>query len=405
MQFSTYRRYLVIVFLTGIIVAGSFWLGFEFGKDKAQVVMFPQGVLSPETEKPQGVDFSLFWKTWDALDKNFVDNEKIDTQKLVWGAISGMVKAIGDPYTVFLPPQESKRFADDISGSFGGIGAEIGIRGDVLTIISPLKDSPDEKAGLLAGDKILQISGTSTQDMIIDTAVGLIRGPQGTKVTLLILRRGTEQPFDVVVTRDVIRVPTVKTQKLDEGVFIISLYNFNAQAPNEFRQALLEGVLAGSSRLVIDARNNPGGYLESAVDIASWFLPRGALVAKEEFGDGRVNEFRSRGYHGVENWPVVMLINGGSASASEILAGALRDGKGVFLVGEKTFGKGSVQELVELPQGASLKVTIAKWLTPNGVSIADEGLEPDHEVQLIPEKMNKGVDSQLLRAIELLKSL
>lgn len=413
MNFWRVRRYALLVFLSLVLIGGSFWFGIEVGHEQSRVIPFPQGISFPEKGKPEGVDFSLFWKVWEQLQEQFVDKSKIDPQKMLYGAVSGMVKALGDPYTVYLPPEESKRFNDDISGAFGGIGAEIGIRGDMLTIISPLKDSPAEKAGLIAGDKILQINGTSTQDMTIDGAISHIRGEIGTEVTLLILRKDKEKPFEVKLKREVIKVPTVKTEKRPGGIFIIYLYNFNAKASDEFRTALIEAVLSGSSRLVIDLRNNPGGFLESAVDIGSWFLPRGDLVVTENFGfsqeiGGKAkspNEFRSRGYQGVQSWPVVVLVNGGSASASEILAGALHDHRGIKLIGEKTFGKGSVQQLVDLDSQGSLKVTIAKWFTPSGRSISDQGLDPDIEVKLTEDDVNHGRDPQFDKAIEVVKSL
>ena len=392
----------MVVLLSVIIVGGSFWFGYQFGKEKVQVITLPNELAKHEVGKQEGIDFGIFWQTWQSLKDHYVDEKRLNPQEMVWGAIEGMVKAVGDPYTIFLPPQESKRFADDISGSFGGIGAEIGIRNDILTIISPLEGSPAQKAGLMAGDKILQISGTSTQDMSIDEAVNHIRGPKGSEVELLILRKDQEKPFSKKVVRDEIVIPTVKTE-LRDGVFIIHLYNFNQKAAWEFRKSLLKGISSGSKKLVIDVRNNPGGYLEVAVDIASWFLPKNSLVAKEDFGNGRADEFLSRGYDGVSDWKVVMLVNGGSASASEILAGALRDQKQVKLIGEKTFGKGSVQEVVNLPEGASLKVTIAKWLTPSGKSISDEGLVPDVEVKITQEDLDKGRDTQLEKAIEMLR--
>jgi carboxyl-terminal processing protease len=279
---------------------------------------------------------------------------------------------------------------------------EIGIRDNLLTIIAPLKGTPAEKAGVKAGDKILKIDDVVTADMTIDEAVRLIRGERGTKVALSIFREGEKEPFQIEIVRDVIEIPVLETEQKEGGVFVIKLYNFSARSTIAFRQALREMINSKSSKLVIDLRGNAGGYFESAVDIASWFLPMGEVVARERFGDGREYLYRSKGYNIFNNLSLAILINQGSASASEILAGALREHGKATLVGEKTYGKGSVQELISINNGSSLKLTIARWLTPEGKSISENGLDPDIEVKLTKEDIEADRDPQMEKAIEIL---
>jgi carboxyl-terminal processing protease len=325
---------------------------------------------------------------------------------LVYGAASGLVRALKDPYSEFLPPQETKQFQEDIKGSFEGIGAEIGIRKEVLTIISPLKDSPAEKAGLKGGDKVLKINDTTTADLALDEAVRLIRGPKGTEVKLIVLRDSFDKVKEIKIIRDTIRIIILTTEKKNDGIFVIKLNHFTQNAAWEFRKAVQEFYQSGSQKLILDMRNNPGGFLNVAVDIASWFLPAGEVVTKERVAEGEREIYRSAGYKLLEKVPTVVLVNEGSASASEIVAGALRDVRGIKLVGTKTFGKGSVQEVVPLPEGASLKITVAKWLTPKGQEINGKGLEPDVKVEL-PKEEEKAEEKDWImeKGIEVVKGL
>jgi len=389
-----------------ILLAISFGAGYYYSENSRPSIEKVGGVFNQETGKPANVDFSLFWDSWAKLQEQYVNRGNLDFQNMVYGAIEGMVKSLGDPYTVFMPPQESKKFNEDIKGSFSGIGAEIGMRSDVLTVISPLEDSPAKKAGLLAGDKILKIDDKITTDLSLDEAIALIRGDKGTQVTLTITREGLKSPKEFKITRDTIIVPILKYELKTIGnkkIAYVQLYQFTETAANEFRKTVDEILRSPAEGLVLDLRNNPGGYLEVANDIASWFLDEGQLVVTEDFGNGNKNEHRSFGYGKLKPYSTIVLINQGSASASEILAGALRDDRGIKLVGEKSFGKGSVQQLEELRGGSSLKVTIAKWLTPSGHSIMSEGLEPDVKVTLTQENVDAGQDPQLDKALEMLK--
>jgi len=400
MPSSSYSRYFIKAFFVIAVFAGGVYSA-PFFRSSAAV-----GAIN--TESTVKADFGPFWEAWALLNEKY-GGDKIPTeQEKVWGAISGLAASYGDPYTVFFPPVESKNFENDIAGNFEGVGMEIGIRDDALVVIAPLKDTPAARAGILAGDKILRIATTTTAGLGVDKAVKLIRGPRGTTVTLLISREGIGQPFEKTLTRAQIDIPTVRTEMRKDGVFVISLYNFSAPSMGLFRNALREFVSSGTDKLILDLRNNPGGYLEASVDMASWFLPAGKTVVKEDFGK-KENEqvYRSKGYDiFTDQLKFAILINGGSASASEILAGALQDHKKAILVGEKTFGKGSVQELVKITPETSLKVTIARWLTPNGLSISHNGLTPDVEVSLSTTTPKGGVpvDTQMEKAAALLKA-
>ena len=354
----------------------------------------------------QNADLTEFWKVWNALDSRFVQTHASSTlptaQEKLWGAIVGLAAAYGDPYTTFFPPEEAKVFEDDIKGNFVGVGMEIGVKDGILTVIAPLKGTPAERAGLLSGDGILAIDDRSTEGMSSDEAVKLIRGDKGTTVIFTVLRDDATSKIPVV--RDVINVPTIDNS-LDSatGVYSISLYSFTATSGQLFSKALADFRASGSDKLLIDLRGNPGGYLTSAVQIASMFLPNGATIVTEDYKGKQENiVHRSSGKGGVPaGTKIVILIDQGSASASEILAGALQDEKKATLIGERSFGKGSVQELVQVDGGA-LKVTVARWLTPAGRSISDGGLSPDIKVERTKEDFIAERDPQKARAIEFL---
>lgn len=396
------------LFLVALIVLGSFSLGTYVGNTQAAADS-STGIFNKEEGKPSDVDFAIFWKVWNTLDEKYVathgtSTEKVSDKDRVYGAIAGMTEAIGDPYTTFFPPEETKAFEEEISGNFQGVGMEVGMKEGILTVISPLKGTPAERAGIQAGDKILKINEAITSGMSTDEAIKMIRGEKGTKVTFVVVR-GSGDPFEIEVTRDVINIPTIATKKLDNGVFMIQLYSFTSESPNLFRGALREFMLSKSDKLILDLRGNPGGYLSAAVDISSWFLPQGKVVVREDFGSGKDEEVaKSKGYDIFnDKLKFVILIDGGSASASEILAGALSEYGKAELVGTKSFGKGSVQELVQINDETSLKVTIARWLTPNGVSISDGGITPDHVVEVTEDDIKNKRDPQLEKALQLLK--
>jgi len=365
--------------------------------------------LSRESQADNSVDLSEFWHVWELLDEKFVTSSStvpLSNEEKVQGAIAGLVKTYGDPYTIYMPPEDSAMFEEDISGNFSGVGMEVGIRDNVITVIAPLPESPALRAGILAGDTIVKIGSTTTEDMNVDEAVRLIRGEKGTEVSFSIYRKGEEGFKEIKVIRDTITIPTSKTEVRDD-VFIISLYSFNAISEMEMQKALREYVKSGKKKLILDVRGNPGGYLQSAVSIASYFLPVGKTVVRESFsGDEKEEVYRSSGRELGKSAPekFVVLVDGGSASASEILAGALQEHHVATVIGAQTFGKGSVQELVNLDDGSSLKVTVARWLTPEGKSISEGGLTPDIVVERTAEDHTANIDPQMESALEFMKT-
>lgn len=397
------------IVLLAIIVA--FNLGSYWGESRA-IGHKTTNLVGQETGKPEKVDFSPFWKTWNIINEKYIiDNgnnhsttTKIVTdQDKVWGAISGLTASLEDPYSIFLPPEKKKRFEEDIRGNFSGVGMEVGMKDEILTVISPLPDSPAKKAGVQAGDKIVKIDDAITTGLSADEGVNLIRGEEGTKVRLTLVR-GKEKPFEISITRAIIAIPTLEAKKIDNDIFEIKLYNFSATSPNLFRGALRQFIESGSGKLIIDLRGNPGGFLDAAVDMASWWLPAGKPVVIEKHGGGEDKVYRSHGYDiFTDKLKMVILIDRGSASASEILAGALSEYGKATLVGEKTFGKGSVQELIPVTSDSSLKLTIAKWYTPNGHSISINGLMPDILVPFTEEDFKALRDPQRDKAIEILR--
>lgn len=392
---------------TGILIAlASYLIGVNQGQDLISREV--SGLENQSKDQPTSVDFSPFWKAWNLIEEKYVPAsttmEKIDDQAKVYGAIEGLAQSLGDPYTVFFPPVESEMFHADIRGNFEGVGMEVLAQDGVVTVISPIKNSPASRAGMLAGDKIIKIDGKTTNGLTTEDAVQLIRGPRGTKVTLTVFRNGNKQPFDVDIVREVIDIPTINTQKLDGGIFKIDLYSFSENSPNLFRGALREFVLSKNGKLILDLRGNPGGYLEAAIDMASWFLPSSAVVVKEDFASRRDEKiYRSRGYDVfTDKLKFVILVDSGSASASEILAGALQEHGKAIIVGDQTFGKGSVQELVDITSDTSIKITVARWLTPKGKSISEKGVTPDYVVKYTTADRDAGRDPQLQKAIEIL---
>ncbi len=393
-----------------IIAAAAFALGLtvESARHKGS------GGAGVGSGMPADVDLAPVWKAWRVINEKFVPAAVASTslatsteevnQKRVWGLIQGLAGSLDDPYTFFLPPKENQQFSDDMSGSFGGVGMEIAVKDQVLTVVSPLKGTPAERAGIRSGDKVLKIDGVDTKGMDISTAVSRIRGEKGTQVTLLMLRDGWSEPREIKATRDVINVPTITTTQRDDGIFVIHLMSFTANSPELFRNALREFIESGTSMLILDLRGNPGGYLEAAVDMASWFLPSGKIVVTEDYaGHADTIVHRSRGYDVFnENLRMVILVDRGSASASEILAGALRYFDVGKLVGVNTFGKGSVQELVDITPNTALKITVARWLGPDGVQIPLEGIAPDVEVKVTDEDIKDGKDPQMDKAVEIL---
>ncbi|MFA5888864.1 MAG: S41 family peptidase [Candidatus Paceibacterota bacterium] len=404
-NFFKYRAYVFGVLLIALAI---FSIGFYAGKSSQSENDKKVSILNKNVSVGESVDFAAFWKAWEIINEKYVSTststpKKTDNQNRLYGAIEGMVRSLNDPYTIFFPPVESKSFSEEISGNFEGVGMEVGTKDDTLIVISPLKNTPAYRAGIKSGDKIVKINETLTNTLNTPEAIKIIKGPKGTKVKFTIVREGVKDPLIIEVVRDVINIPTIDSEIKDD-VFIIHLYNFSAISSNSFRGELRKFIESGKYKMIIDLRGNPGGYLESAVDMASWFLPSGKIIVKEDFKDEKDTQiFRSKGYNIFnDKLKLVVLIDGGSASASEILAGALHEQGIATLVGTQSFGKGSVQELVEITPDTSLKVTIARWLTPKGTSISHGGLTPDVVVKFDEKEFLKGVDNQIEKAIEIL---
>lgn len=364
----------------------------------------PANVTGSDLGKPSNVDFSVFWEAWRQLEKNFIGQDKIDYQKMVYGAIDGMTKSLGDPYTSFFTPQQTTNFNEELSGKYEGVGMYVGIKDGQLTVISPLKGTPADRAGLEAGDKIMKVGDADTKDMTVEEAVSKIKGERGTEVTLSIMRGDWPTAKDFVLKRELIEIPTLEWEKKGDDIALIKIYQFNEILPGEFAQTSNEILQSGVKRIILDLRNNPGGYLEVAQNIAGWFVKSNEVVVWQDMGKSQARKpYYSNGNGAFAGYPAVVLINEGSASAAEILAGCLRDLRGVQLVGEKSFGKGSVQEQINLSDKSSLKITIAKWLTPKGNLIDKEGLAPDVEVAATSTAASD--DTQLEKAIEVVKNI
>ncbi|MBX4197714.1 S41 family peptidase [Candidatus Parcubacteria bacterium] len=409
---SSFSKRFAAVVIGAALAASSFIAGAYYGTRQSFALEdFTGGISNKELAKPNGVDFAPFWQAWNILNDRYVPTKKSASttpttdQAKVWGAIKGLAEAYGDPYTTFFPPQEASDFKAEISGAFEGVGMEVAIKDNILTVVAPLKNTPAQKAGLKPGDRILKINDSITAKLSVEEAIRLMRGKKGTEVRLTILSAEAKQPKEVKIVRDTISIPTLDTEKRADGIFVIKLYNFSANSANLFRNALEEFARSGSNRLVLDLRGNPGGYLDAALDMASWFLPKEQIVLREDLGDGKEEIHYSKGYDIFNNnLKMVILVDGGSASASEILAGALQEHGIASLVGATTFGKGSVQELVNLTPETALKITIARWLTPKGNSISEQGLKPDVEVKVTEEDVKNQVDAQMNKAVELLKA-
>lgn len=422
LPFSTIRKYVLLVAL--LVLAGG--VGYRLGERGIRLAVTPDKkvVINEVPPATVSVDFSLFWDVWQRLFRFYIDRASIDTQKMVWGAISGMVNSLGDPYTAFLPPKENREFKEDLGGEFDGIGAQLGLKDGRVIVVAPLKGTPAEEAGIRAGDYILKVNDEDTAGWSVPQAVTKIRGARGTTVKLEILHENAQKPEEFTIRRDTITVPSVEWWvrapaeiaeisgvpdaqaflSRREKIAYLRLSRFGDHTNDDWNKAVNElfaaqranGTLKG---LILDLRNNPGGYLDGSVFIASEFIGSGVIVSQVN-SDGTKEEFPVNRKGKLLDIPLVVLVNKGSASASEIVAGALKDYERATLVGEVTFGKGSVQTPQELSGGAGLHITTGKWLLPKGDSISKVGVKPDIEIEL--DSTEATADAQLAKAIELL---
>ncbi len=393
MNLKRIRRLLVGILFTGFCFLG----GYRYGV--WQTEKFNSSRVSLNTSSMNEV--------LERLKASYLKPEDIDNSKLMYGATEGMTNSLGDPYTNFFPPVDNTRSKEDLSGEFGGVGIELGYIDKTLAVIAPIKDSPAMKAGIRAGDLILSIKDTEngvdkdTLGISITDAVNLIRGKKGSTVTLSIFREGDMESKDIDLVRDTITVPSTNLEWVNNGkVAHVTVSKFGEKTLPEWEKIVNEIVAKGATGVVLDLRNNPGGFLQRAVDLGSEFISNGVIVKQRDKTRTEVMNVDRRGK--LIGMPLVVLVNRGSASASEILAGALRERIGTKLVGEKSFGKGTVQEAQELPDGSGLHVTVAEWLLPSGKNIHGDGLEPDIEVAYVYDEKNPKADSQLDKALEVL---
>ena len=338
------------------------------------------GVLTTDEQQR----FRVFWEAWQVVERDFYDRSQIDHQKLIYGAIKGMVDAVGDPYTVYQTPSQRELSDTDLRGSFDGIGIQVDMKDNRLTVVAPIEGSPAEAAGFRPGDVVLAVDGKALSGKTLNDTVGLIRGPRGTPVTLTVLRQGSSDPIEITVVRAEIKLKSVRVRMLDDQVGYVRISSFSATTGSEMANAVKSLVDQEARGIVVDLRNNPGGYLSTSVEASAQFVNPGTVVLYQQSGNGDRKTYRTEGGGTATQLPVVVLINKGSASASEIMAGALRDNGRAVLVGEKTFGKGTVQNVHELSDKSGLRVTTAQWLTPGEHPIQGVGLLPDRVIELPP---------------------
>lgn len=400
-----------------LLVIFVFGLGFWQGTKNGYRLHWPspfQKILNRDKPAELGEgDMSIFWQTWQKILTYYIDRDKLDTQKMIEGATEGLVESLDDPYSEFLNATTTKELDETLSGSFEGIGIEIGKRNGFLTVIAPLKGTPAEKAGLKPADRIIKINNESAENLTLDEAVSLIRGPHGTEVKLSIYRPSENKILEFTLKRDVIKTIACDWEPLEGQIAHLKIYYFGTNALDEFIKSAVEISHFNPKGLILDLRDNPGGYLEMAVELAGWFLEKGDIVVKEAgANDEIIDVYRAKGNSYFASLPTVILINEGTASAAEILAAALRDNRSIQLIGETSFGKGSVQELVPIDKTANLKITIARWLTPKGNRIEGKGLKPDVEVKNNPEEIlgqyssaDLAKDQQLKKALEIINQL
>lgn len=410
-QTKSFLRWVLGVCLFSLVLATGLSVGWFFGYKGYQVKLASSRprITIEKPEAPQGldqkVDFSLFWQAWDILNKDYLF-QPLDAQKLVYGAISGLAQATGDPFTAFLPPEQHKMVAESLNGQYEGIGAELAVRKGNLIIIAPLDGSPAKAAGIRPGDIILQVDDQLVAGLALSEAVAKIRGPAGSEVVLT-LQRDAKESFTVKIVRAKLTQASVKWHPVEghEDLAYLRLSRFGDTTEKEWDRAVEEIKAANPAiqGIILDLRGDPGGFVEGAVWVAGEFLPAKSTILFEEFNDGSLRALRSERRGRLQNLPVVVLINQGSASSSEIVAGALRELVGAKLVGETSFGKGTVQKAESFADGSGLHVTIAKWLTPGKTWVHDKGLEPDVKLEVDWEKVEDEEDPQLDKALEILR--
>jgi len=399
------------IFVGSLIAIFSFLVGWQASSFGLLGNVFETSKTANETTaegkktKVHNENLNLFWDIWDKLDKEYVDVDKVTSDDKVYGAIKGLVASFEDPYTVFMTPKESKEFSENIDGKLEGIGAELTVENKLLKVVTPMKGSPAEKSGILPGDIIYKIDGKNASDMSLFNAIMAIRGKKGTSVTLTIGRKNLDKTFDVSIIRDSIEIDSVTMEKTKSGIVYLSVNQFNEKTNEQFGKAISDMILNEPKGLIVDLRYNGGGYLSSAVELLSYLLPAGTDVVEIRQRGKENDMMKTNGNPKLTKVPLVVLVNEGSASASEILAGAIQDIKRGIIMGTKTYGKGSVQEVDNFEDGSSIRMTIAKWFTPKGRTVNHIGLDPDIVVELKDEDLKNKKDTQKEAAIKYLEEL
>lgn len=395
-------RHLVKITTIIVLFAAIFSAGYLLGHGNLALEKHFKIRLTNKTLfQPREVDFSLFWRVYDKVDSQYL--EPLDAQKALYSAIAGLVRATGDPYSAFLDPQATKLLDEDLAGEFEGIGAEIGIHKGILTVIAPLEGSPAEKAGLRSKDQVLAINDEITMEMGLDEAISKIRGKAGTEVTLTILRGGEDKPREIKIVRAKIEVEDVEWQ-MDGEIAVVKIRQFGEKSEISAQDIAGEIKNKGAKGIILDLRDNTGGLLSAAVKWSGLLLPEETPVVIERSRGDKQETQKAKGPAILEGLPLVVLVNGGSASASEIVSGAVKDAGRGKIIGEETFGKGSVQTLEYLDGGTALKLTVSKWLTPKGTTIEENGIEPDETVELTDDDFEADRDPQMDRAKEVLRA-
>jgi carboxyl-terminal processing protease len=409
-QISSNKRKNITTLVVIILVILSFFIGMGIGLiskvDDNQVFEFGEVEFTDVPEYlANDVNFDLFWQVWNLAKAKYLYKDDIHDIDLFYGSLAGSIAALKDPYSVFFNPETADKFTEELSGRFQGIGAEIGIKQNRLTIIAPLPETPADRAGIRAGDKIYAIDGLDTTGMSTDKAVNLIRGEGGTEVVLTILHKNDTEAIEIPIIRDTISILSAQGEMMEDSIGYIRISHFNEDTAKRFKNIVNELTTDGADKLIIDLRNDPGGFLDVSISIAGYWIDNDVVVKESFFDESRNHDYKSSGRAILANMPTVVLVNGGSASASEILAGALQDYDLATVIGEQTFGKGSVQELEMLSDGSAVKITVAEWLTPLGRAINEVGIEPDVIVEFDEEVYNNDGDNQLDEAIRIIKEL
>lgn len=375
-----------------LFIIGSFLVGYGVGANNN-----PNVITNTEKGKPREIDFSMFWEVWNYIDKDYVSKNP-DQNSMFYGALSGMVDSLKDPYTTFLNPEESKALEEDLSGSFGGIGVEIEGQKGQLIVISAIDGSPAQKSGIKSQDIIVKIDDKDVNDYSYNEAINKIRGDIGSIVKITVYRQSSDQFLDFNIERKLIDDKSVSYEFKNNNILYLRIKQFGEDTFDLTQKALEEARNKNITKVVLDLRDNPGGYFETGINVASLFLKDGSVVVKEQNRDGNTKEYKTSYLAKLSEGEIIVLLNSGSASAAEIVAGALKDNGRAQILGQKSYGKGTVQELKKLSDGSELKITVAKWLTPNGSTIDKEGIKPDIDVE-----NTDGRDQQLQKALDELK--